>query len=90
MTLDEIIDLCRWRIGVDNSDNADPLAIAVLAMLSKPLPSGFEVPTKHVMLGVDGGPWNVCADAFEGSPSDARAYAAAMLRAADSIDGGAR
>lgn len=77
--LAELLERCRALTG------SQPIAAAVVDILGESLPCGYETPEASNFGGVP----HVTAAAFVGSPSDARAYAAAIVRAADELDGGA-
>ena len=91
MTLDELLDECRSALEEEDARDlmtaARRIAQAVLDMLSEALPCGYETPTtlrvdaaKIPPSMVDG----VSADGICGAtPNEARAIAAAILRAAD-------
>ena len=78
-TLDEILELARDVGQYAASPAARALAAAVQDMLGEAFPCGFTMPEAR---GADHTRY-VHAEQFEGEPNEARAYAAAILRAAD-------
>ena len=89
MTFDEILAFARaWSDLAEryrSPDNFDAVARAFVDLLGEALPCGFETPT--VLRRMQGGNLVVLRD-LDGSftPSDVRALAAAMLRAADEAE----
>lgn len=87
MTLDELLTLAREVVakGIVKADDTR-LSIAVLDLLGEALPCGFEPPhadpQNQTVSITDGDDMPL----YELSPGEARAFAAAILRAADECE----
>lgn len=89
MTLEEL--LARCRSFAQRADDAGMLSRAVIAMLGESLPCGWPTPIVSGSTFSDEGVVDVPdLVRLRGSPSDVRAFVAAVLRTCDDVDGGAR
>ncbi len=84
MTLEQLLETCESVDLEDSSECVRTMAKvrrAIVDMLGAALPCGFIKPTV-----IDGEVWG--GDITFGRSDEARAYAAAIIRAADKADGG--
>lgn len=89
-TLEELLARCREvPVSAHDSASEEEIAAAVVRILGAKQPCQREMPD-HV--GIQGSEFVVMVRAprFDGSPDEARAFAAAIVIAADDVDGGAR